>query len=48
MNTAIPQIAKNYLIESFNKHSTGNLHEEFLREFGMNPGIAVDAYNKTK
>jgi hypothetical protein len=48
MNTALPQRAKNYLIESLNKHSTGDLHEEFLREFGMNPGIAVDAYNKTK
>jgi len=48
MNTSIPQLAKNYLIESFNKHSTGNVHEEFLREFGEGPSIAVDAYNKTK
>lgn len=48
MNKDFSQLTKNYLIESFNKHSTGNLYEEFLREFGMNPGIAVDAYNKRK
>lgn len=48
MNIAIPQLAKNYLVESLNKHSTSNVHEEFLMELGMNPGIAIDSYNKTK
>jgi len=48
MNKEFSQRTANYLIESFSKHSTGNLHEEFLLEFGMNPGIAVDAYSKTK
>jgi len=48
MNKDISHLAQNYLIESFNKHSTGDLHEEFLREFGEGPSIAVDAYKKTK
>ena len=48
MNKDISHLARNYLIESFNKHSTGNLHEEFLREFGEGPSIAVDAYKKTQ
>jgi hypothetical protein len=48
MNKDISHLARTYLIESFNKHSTGDLHEEFLREFGEGPSIAVDAYKKTK
>jgi hypothetical protein len=48
MNKDISHLARNYLIESFNKHSTGDLHEEFLREFGEGPSIAVDAYKKTQ
>lgn len=48
MNKDISHLARNYLIGSFNKHSTGDLHEEFLREFGEGPSIAVDAYKKTK
>jgi hypothetical protein len=48
MNKEFSKRTANYLIESFSKHSIGNLHEEFLREFGMNPGIAGNAYSKTK
>ena len=48
MNNNFTPRSQKYLIESLNKHSIGNLHEEFLREFGIDPAIAVDAYSKTK
>jgi len=48
MNNNFTPRSQKYLIESLNKHSTGNLHEEFLREFGIDPAIAVDASSKTK